>query len=518
MDCEWNSKLRESIPTAVLEAIGALKRRHALKYTWVRYLRSNVQAGFFKDTHGTLMARLRNANILLSYDGECHPPSQMLVLPGQFSQDGEPLIPALYLKNRWYLHRRYNTSQDADVLMSLGVKEMDNEDFLQGLLGMQRDDFLQDQTDSWWENVCTALLLLRNRDELRDLRIVPLADGRWTSVSEGHAFFGSTTTDIPRDLGLRMVKNMNTVSSHYKLLHVLGVKDAKLPHVVDLITTLHRGTSVLQNSQTALVSHSRFLFKHRTELTRRKFTDNGGRICVVTSQNKIVPATEVYMDHPNHGSVPLSRCFAELGVHFIHSEYLASPDGNPEDQDAWIEWLQTAYGVRTSPKINDDGLSRELRAFVYSAPTQEVLLFLKEYWEEIWVRLKHSNGARTELRALTITASNGSRCPLETTYIARGTLTRFRDLPFLPVADPEDRGWDFLNELGVTTKVDGVLYLKELIRLSQKPLAPILDGVDPVLEMVRGYYQQLTVRYVDEGLSEMIRWASPCADFDRVSH
>lgn len=121
-------------------------------------------------------------------------------------------------------------------------------------------------------------------------------------------------------------------------------------------------------------------------------------------------------------------------------------------------------------------------------------------------RTQQVPAARKELRELIVVTSTGDRRPLESTYLARRSLARFADLPFLPLENPDAHHWDFLSAFGVSSQVDCRFYLKQLITLSEKP--PVIttedDDDDATLEEAKDYYKQLEARFHDNDHAKSI--------------
>ena len=127
------------------------------------------------------------------------------------------------------------------------------------------------------------------------------------------------------------------------------------------------------------------------------------------------------------------------------------------------------------------------------------------YSDYILTLVKTHPKALDELCSTLTTTEDGSKKPLNTTYLKRGSLSQFHHLPFLPVDDPDDSGWDFLSELGVSIQVNGRLYLIELTHLSEQPLATVGGASARILEQVKELYNQLYAHSGEGDLAKDIR-------------
>lgn len=323
----------------------------------------------------------------------------------------------------------------------------------------------------------------------------------WSAVSE-NIYFDSALADIPQDVDLRLVKHLDPTSCRFRLLYSLGLREANASMVAEKIEHLHMHGS-LQFHRATLPYHAQFIFKHRPSGTLRDFYS----LKVITRDNQILPASQVYMDDPKHASLPLSNCLALPDAHFLHADYESLPWATSDShlQD-WRDWLHQRLKIAIAPRILSSALSSELRTFLKSADTSQILAFFKEYGIDLVARTQQVPAARKELRELIVVTSTGDRRPLESTYLARRSLARFADLPFLPLDNPDAHHWDFLSAFGVSSQVDCGFYLKQLITLSEKP--PVIttedDDDDVTLEEAKDYYKQLEARFHDNDHAKSI--------------
>jgi hypothetical protein len=96
-----------------------------------------------------------------------------------------------------------------------------------------------------------------------------------------------------------------------------------------------------------------------------------------------------------------------------------------------------------------------------SSRANELLLSLRAWWPRLSNQLTQAGA-----RALGEVPIAGRR--LDRLYLRRGALARADqglELPFVPVDDPEDRRWDFLEQLGVAIRLNAQFFLNKLVHM-----------------------------------------------------
>ena len=78
-------------------------------------------------------------------------------------------------------------------------------------------------------------------------------------------------------------------------------------------------------------------------------------------------------------------------------------------------------------------------------------------------------------------------------YLRRGALARageVLELPYIPVDDPEDHGWDFLEQLGVATRMNASFFVNKLVHMQARG--------EKDNRMVEDIYKQLDARFEED--------------------
>ena len=503
----WNRHLRDAIPAVAVAGLLALQKWSSLTHTWMRYLGANISDPFFQPVHEQLLLSLRRTAILLSLRGERCCPQDIVSIPSWCRDSkGHPLIPPEYALPKHYICTEYDMARDGKMLRALGVEDFSAAEFVTALSKMDDDDALQAQTASWWDAVYRALakLAIPNQplvDTLRVLNVIPLVDGRWVAANAGKIYFDSRSADIPRDLGLMLVKPFSAQSARRTFFTYLGVTKLNPQEVANHIEHRHQNDPDSLDSG-SLISHAQYLFDHRSEI------DFPSLFYVLTEDGSVIDAEDVYVDHPDY-EPQLSGCLQSPAAHFLAPGYRTLCYHTPDLYDELDEWLMDEVGVNLVPKFSASGLSLEFSDFLNYAPTADILEFLKSYGRDfVEAVLEYSNAAK-ELRETLVATSTGVMLPLHTTFLKRGALARFRHLPFLSIPDPEDSAWDVLMLLGVTCVTDVTFYLQELTRLSERAPREVRPGQDdPTLKEVIELYKQLEARFFDSTGGANIRQVS----------
>ena len=179
------------------------------------------------------MSELQSRPILRSSDGTPSLPSQLIIPSNSFRDSaGELLIPEAHLpRGFYYLSLDYASSQDLSILRLLGLREMTDDDFLEGLQKMDQAGLFGSKSAAWHESVAACILGLRVPDgsrvhpEVTKLSILPLCNGGWAPASSAPDFmFPPATLSIPDGLGLKSIApDIPDFSQRRKLFVLLGV-------------------------------------------------------------------------------------------------------------------------------------------------------------------------------------------------------------------------------------------------------------------------------------------------------
>jgi len=504
-DKPWNLALRRSIIDAFLLSMERFKTDPTIRNVWFRYIPESISDSFFCYIEHRLLAELEKKPILRSADDTYYRASQLFFLPWTFRDNkGAPLIPELHLPlAQHYLSSDYDihpNRQDRRILHRLGVREMTDDDFLTGLALMDKAGVIPTQSDAWHDAVASLLLRLLPpgivRPDVLPLRLIPLHNGKWAPTAQASTFMFPPGVSIPDDLGLQSIAPRITKSSpRYQLFVRLGVMPANPVPIAKKILTVMGPRSVA-----ARVTHARFFFDHRTVPNMPPAM----RLRLADEQGKSAQGDELYLDFPGVDGALSLRDALSPAARFLHPDYLSAypertddeetgedgtdgPDYEFEDtRSTWLDWLRDRVGVNVVPRVLDDCLSPEFLDRAPALEDRELLTSLRVWWPRLELHLTRE-GARS-LGAISIA---GRR--LDTLYLRRGALARIGEaleLPCIPVDDPEDHRWDFLERLGVVTRMNASFFVNKLVHMQARG--------EKDHRIVEDIYKQLDARFDED--------------------
>jgi hypothetical protein len=504
-DKPWNQALRRSVVDAFLLAMERFRNDPTIRNVWFRYLPESISDSFFCYVEKKLLADLEKTPILRSTDGTYHRASQLFFLPWTFSDnEGAPLIPESHLPlARRYLSPDYDIhpdGQDRRILHHLGVREMTEHDFLTGLTLMDKAGIFPAQSDAWHDAMATHLLRLLPpgtlRSEVLPLRILPLHNGTWAPAAQATMFMFPPGVRIPEDLGLQSIApRITRFSRRYQLFVRLGVMPPNPVPIAKKILTVMGPRSVA-----ARVTHARFFFDHRAVPNMPQAM----RLGLVDEQGKVAQGSELYLDLPGVDGALSLRDALSPAARFIHPDYLSAYPERTEDEETgeggtdgadygfedtrseWLDWLRDRVGVNVVPRVLDGLLSPEFLDRAQALQGRELLVSLRAWWPRLERQLTGAGA-----RSLGAISMKGRR--LDTLYLRREALARIGDaleLPCVPVDDPEDHRWDFLELLGVVIRMNASFFVNKLVHMQASG--------EKDHRMVEDIYKQLNERFDED--------------------
>jgi hypothetical protein len=489
-DKEWNRALLRGIIDAFLLAVERFADHPTLRNVWFRYLPESISDSFFCYVEYKLMTELQLRPILRSSDGTYDRASQFIILTPPFRDEvGAPLIPEEYLpRGLHYLSPDYNADWDGFILRRLGVREMTDDDFLEGFKSMDRADLFGSKSAAWHESIASCILRLLCptygrgvRPEVTLLRILPLHNGTWAPAAFASKFmFPPAGVSIPDDLGLESIApDIPVFSSRYNLFARLGVTLPNPAIIAQKILFAGGPRKVVDR-----VAHARFFFEHRAVPNMPP----AARLRLADELGGGAQADELYLDLPGEdGALALRDALSPLVARFLHPDYLSAYDENDDVWSQWVSWLRDTVGVNVVPRVLNGHLTSDFLNRVPELAGPELLLSLRAWWYPRLANQLTQAGAWA-LRTMPIA---GRR--LDTMYLRRGALARADqglELPFVPVEDPEDPRWDFLEKLGVAICLNAQFWVNKLVHMQGRGEK---DG-----EKVAEIYRQLDARFDED--------------------
>ena len=480
-DPQWNLVLLDGVKDTFLAAVEKFKQLDSLRDSWVRYIPINTRGPFRRVEEGIVRA-LKSRYVLRDMIQEQYQlPPCLVTIPNEFrfrGLDRHPLVNATFLpKSIQYLSSSYDVPRDWKYLSKLGVQEMSEEQFLAGLRCMDLQGQFPRCSEEWWEQVCQWLHSKKwLYSKISNLRLLPLADGNWERIAIASSCSFYTGFELSDMVGLQFVaSDVKPFSSRYALLEAYGVKAADATVVAETILG-SRETRTLSE----LVLFARFFYSHRDV---KGFPDPAN-IDLMDQEEMVTKGHELYIDVQSNG---VSLRDVLPGAHFIHTRF-APPYSY--QAASWQEWLQTRLRLHVHPRVLAGRMSPEFKAMTQklSASPSRLLSILCDHWS--YISQKLSIQGYNVLSQGIVTCADGTQRMLAGTALRRRSLASLPQeaLHFVPVSSPDDRHWDFLQELGVmiAPNVDAWLQILQQMKAADTPVR---------IDVIKEVYKQLDARF-----------------------
>jgi hypothetical protein len=256
----------------------------------------------------------------------------------------------------------YDTNTDLPILRTLGVQNMDKWDFLHSL----KEDlnrvssrmFSSPINDSWHTKVLQLLVDLMAYSKfatfIKQLPIVPLANGRWVPALNASIFFPKCGgIDVPADLPVSLVKAGASQNPTWKkFLGKLGISECTPSTIIPLIEQRYRSSG---RSAEESLNHVAFLFWHHKELPSQRFPIrlimNGRFNSPFTAKTGWVYCPRSEDQYAACKLLDQEKLEDEMEFldlrYYDRLEMLGSRNGTTP-----IEWLHSYFQIKTYPQLH----------------------------------------------------------------------------------------------------------------------------------------------------------------------
>ena len=356
---------------------------------------------------------------------------------------------------------------------------MTSDDFLAGLVNMDRASMFGTQINAWHDAIASCLLRLPHRSlgtihpEVLRLRILPLSNGSWAPAALAPTLTFPPGVNIPDDLGLQsIVLGISLFSPWYKLFISLGVMPPNPILIAKKILTVLGPRSV-----SARLTHVRFFFDHHREMGMLP------AMCLrlINEQGKATQGNELYLDLPGVVGMLLLRDAFLPAACFLHPDYLSAysesvvDHGTDEDKangadsfedtrSEWLDWLCNCVSVNVVPRVLCGHIMFEFLKRALALEGCKLLVSLRAWWPHLLPHISNEG-----VRALSVIPIDGRH--LDTLYLRHRALAQLDvvlELLAIPVDDPEDCAWDFLEMLGVAMWISASFFVNRLVHMQAK--------------------------------------------------
>ncbi|KAF2107406.1 hypothetical protein BDV96DRAFT_653752 [Lophiotrema nucula] len=500
IDCPWNDKVRDGIAITFARAVATFATEdHPLRYRWFDYLPMSPLEGLWQPLLEKILNLLRDMPILQTWtSGTFKKPSDLFRLKVCALHNGNPLLEDL--EDEEYLSSSYD-AVDSWILERLGIRNLRISQFMDRLQAdlEKSSSRLRNypQTDPWHESFAKLGLRCFRRWSysyhlrMKKLAIVPLEGGsRWTgapSIGNGslnEIYFPSQEgVDIPDDISLNLVDRIAATSAIRKeFFEAMGVQECSTEKVIAHIEARHKhetrpyGSNAEDISCSQALSHFHYLYHYHTTPASLKPwilvpTEDG--ILRTTSSPLFFPSDQEYDTQELLWKIPPDETVAEFLLEDLVD--LEAPDLLCNKM-SWKKWLQDATGARYHPPLlmDDEVLSSCVLAVCKHNPSKFVGM-LHAHWDEY---SQDVQSVDWYLELSRVPVRSGKLFQLNSTYLPTleivqrlrelGMASRF-PLLALPVDlnDSNLRHWQFLEEIGVHSKLDLHFYVQVLRRIKR---------------------------------------------------
>lgn len=528
----WNEALRNAIPKAFEKAVERFNGiGTSLRYSWPGFLEHISCRDPFWDALSTrLIKHLQSLPILecRSGSGCFRMPQTLFFVPPEYRLDGEPLIDSPRQRERHLAFQYAPDSTLPSALRSLGVKLMDNDQFISQFcdwIAQEKPDL--DAKSPKWHSKTAAILVESNytkQSMLQSLPIVPTLDGNWVPASKKNLYLASNADarGAPHGLDFHFVNpEAKDDPNRAHLFSWLGIEKLKAKKICERILEDHRERNQSQNPrpQKCLIEDAFYLFLNKRPGPREKKLN----LWVATAnQNRPAHSRNVYIIDPDIRPNLISKYSSNRGsfLKLLHPEYFeyannmsaanndadaeevaaesrdadgaAVVDKQPQKQkNAFAEWLKNSCEVATLPRltfwdhqVNKDVLSKEW-SWLRANAVDDLIILLRDHLMNDYSAAKSLIIGEVKEFML--------NCQDERVRKLQDVAIPTKDLcdacPHLAIAklpDPENKNWKCFSIFSVITEVNDEAYLRELEIICQ------LQVTNSTLETARRAYLYLS--------------------------
>lgn len=440
---------------------------------------------------------LKEKPVLRNRLEELKKPSELIFVPPEFcSHEGIPITQTDTSAHK-YLSRQYDSS-DKHALLRLGVQEMDIEIFIEEVrrISTAEEHTMRSAPLHWHSRLASILLeqkrSTRNWNLIKQLKLIPLRDGRWVSGSDvghhGHEIWFPNDDigyELPTGLPWQLVADEAVRDRHRKgLFNALGVDQMDGKSVQG-----HYGASAsnyytvlsLANALEGMHADDRFaatlklqdLLSQLIFMFRVKWrgTTDQSTLWVFDEHGSRRRGRDVYMDSTKPSAAKL-LLRDRRRFHFLHPD-IANAAG--EDLGAWHHWLLSSVQVAIHPRLENMANPRSPKQFemhsdfqylLTGLPSKELLQLLRDnhvnYMRSFRLDERESknsepNLSRTKLvqrlASLSVRCLDGNLHQLSQTFLSLRELKEVAPggcFPFVDVEHPDHPDWRYvLHPFGV---------------------------------------------------------------------
>ena len=453
---------------------------------------------FFTEMREGILMALQKRCVLRSSTGKLESPKLLKIIPPMFRDRNEESFEGISSRD---LSDDYQET-DWPVIRKLGCTIIGTDSFLAWL---GKSPWLSNGewfSFNWHEDLASTLLKIwpsnptRSRvhsdkivgmtrdhiNQLKQLNMVVLRDGSWTSTRIADIYFDSDIVQIPTDIKLRIVNSWPSQSPSIKNFYQrLGVQKLSTESVARSILDVYKrssGHSSKEHAQITMeqsVSHVQYLYaaNRKTGFEGMFFFDSDGHRAEIGT---------LYLDLAPDSPNSLTKKFGPYKdiIKFVHPSYIDVQGWeDSEDQSKYQSWLTTNFGIATILRfVQASKLSSDFSNVSQECPQTILLSALRDNWKVYQAQLRRiADPGVLFSRWQFCCSTSGAKRSFDEACLPLQQLKEVVDqsgspatFPFLQVSEPAE-DFVFLSQFGLHTELNLsflVLVLKEL-RFSGEP-------------------------------------------------
>lgn len=491
-----NLALLDGIAEAFIKAVHEMYSHKTLRYQWIRYLREMKTYpwdDFWKRLVGKITTKIEQAEIIEPRRrGAPRLTKDLRRVPGMSNDiHGDPLFEDLLGASEIYVSTGYLLS-DLLTLEEYGLRVLRQDHFIErakydlSLASSRMKD--PNTVATWHTRAASALSFSWEKSwtseiaRTKELRILPLTDGRWVAANDGPVYLPTLDSGItiPSNIGLQILATSACANSkRVELFKNLGACHAAVKDIRTRILEKYAcgETMNLEASRANLV----FLYQtctHQPDAFKQyscvKLYNTESESYSPLRIDFYFPSDDLFSPWQlslQNKSKPDRDPLLEF-LSYVNSAY---SDNAPQASGSlsWREWLE-GLGVRRRPRLVRRGGTSLTSLCTYIAENmpESFLGFLQYVWESEKSSVLESKDAVEELKKTDVlcNSEDGEQYWLEETYLPLPSLReRASDLmegefPFLwlgesSLGDGDLGPWGFLKrDLGVGFQDDTKFY------------------------------------------------------------
>jgi hypothetical protein len=438
-----NQGLANGIAEAFIKAVLQFCEHDKLQYQWMRYLPQ--EDGYPWDTFWTSLIhkigdRLKCTPVLrpaipgplrLLAASRIHPRDAL-------DQYDKPLFadiaPELYisLEYQW---------QDLELLKKNGLTVMEMAKILERVKHdlAASDSKMKLIDDEDWHSRAAKLLNLpfthswqKRQENVKQLSLLPLRDGRWTSIKSGTVYYPwpkGIDLDIPLDLVLDVLDSKAVANEEReKLFNSVGVDTASPSFIREAIFRKYSGNFDLEYKDAA--SHLRFLYLTQHLVNPPYHYDQvwlapeGGEFWRHDQVDFYIKDDDPYgagkLLEPINSGPNTGNGAPGFDVFFVHNVYFEDmPNTQTGNSLSWKDWIHKFFHVRRSLRLIDKDETKlsDICKYLAEYRPEKFLGFLRATWEVEQLSPLQEKDIIKELGELEVLCVGGEMCRLSSTYL-----------------------------------------------------------------------------------------------------